>query len=370
MEQDIITKSEQKKACSNCGGELRYSPGTHEIECPYCNHKEEIIQFQYHVAELDLHSYLEQLGEVSHSQKISILSCKSCGANQHVEENYKSLHCIYCSEPLIKEDSHEEDWIVPGGLVPFQYESIQAQTILKKWVKSLWFAPNSLKKASISPDKIKGLYLPYWTFDAQLYANYTGKRGEHYYDTESYTDYEDGKAVRKTRRVRKTRWYSAYGEVSGFVDDVLISASEEQAKLIPAAVSRWNWDALVPFNSNYLSGFITEKYTISLEDGFQHAYYKMEGIASSWARRDIGGDEQRVYSIDMTLSEETFKHVLLPLYISNYTYKDKKYHFYVNGQTGAISGSRPYSFWKIFFTVLTVILIFLLLYILSECNNI
>ena len=80
-----------------------------------------------------------------------------------------------------------------------------------------------------------------------------------------------------------------------------------------------------------------------------------EKIANHWACRDIGGDTQYVSSLDMKLSEETFKHILLPVYISSYVYNNKKYRFYVNGQTGVISGNRPYSFWKIFFTVLLVL---------------
>ena len=106
---------------------------------------------------------------------------------------------------------------------------------------------------------------------------------------------------------------------------------------------------LQPFDSGYLSGFVTEKYTIPLLEGHNESNKVAESIADSWARRDIGGDTQQVSSINMKLSDEKFKHILLPVYVSTYQFKGKRYNFFVNGQSGTISGQRPYSFWKIFF---------------------
>ena len=116
-----------------------------------------------------------------------------------------------------------------------------------------------------------------------------------------------------------------------------------------------------PFDSSYLSGFVTEKYTITLKSGHLEAQKEAYEIATRWAKRDIGGDTQRVSSIDMKLSEETFKHILLPVYISAYTFKEKRYTFFVNGQTGKLAGQRPYSFWKIFFFVLLILSVIILI---------
>lgn len=68
----------------------------------------------------------------------------------------------------------------------------------------------------------------------------------------------------------------------------------------------------------------------------------------------------------MKLSEETFKHILLPVYISTYKFKGKRYNFFVNGESGELSGNRPYSFWKIFFTVLAVLVVVIGIIMLSE----
>ncbi|WP_394974222.1 DNA helicase PriA [uncultured Croceitalea sp.] len=347
-------QTELKKACINCGAELKYQPGTKNISCDYCGHKEEIHIDENGFEELELYPYLKEMGALKHSEEISMLHCKNCGANQHVEENYKSLHCVYCSMPLILEDAYKEDWILPGAVLPFQIDQKKSFQIFKKWVNNLWFAPNKLKKAALDPQFTKGLYLPYWTFDAQLKATYSGQRGDYYYETQTYRD-SNGKT--KTRQVRKTRWRSASGHISGFVDDTLVKASKQKAGRIPQKIARWNLKLLQPFSSSFLRGFVTEKYTIPLKQGHLSAKGEAELIADRWCRQDIGGDTQRISNMNMSLSEETFKHILLPVYISAYRYNSKEYNFFINGENGTISGTRPYSFWKIFFTVILVLLI-------------
>jgi len=359
----VIQKTELKKACKNCGAELTYKPGTTQITCDYCGHKEELNLSLDTLKELPLREYLREMGAQANSVEISLLHCKNCGANQHVEENYKSLHCVYCGTPLIREDAVTEQWILPGGVLPFQLTQKEALLRFKKWVKGLWWAPNDLQKASLDPQFTKGLYLPYWTFDAQLYGRYTGSRGDYYYETESY---RDSKGRRQTRRVRKTRWFPVSGNIQGFIDDTLINASKQHTGKVPRGVSRWDLKKLQPFESGFLSGFVTEKYTIPLNQGHLEAQDEMRNIATVWARRDIGGDEQRVNQLNIQLEEETFKHILLPVYISAYRYKNKEYSFFVNGENGSISGKRPYSFWKIFFAVLAGLLVFAAIYLFSN----
>ena len=91
-----------------------------------------------------------------------------------------------------------------------------------------------------------------------------------------------------------------------------------------------------------------------------------KNIAYNWIRRDIGGDTQRVANADIKLSNEKFKHILLPVYISSYRYEGKEYNFYINGQTGVLSGYRPYSFWKIFFLVLFILVIITIIAIFAK----
>ncbi len=357
-----ILNSEVNKSCANCGAELKFKPGSHQLNCGYCGYEEFIEQTKSSFEELELQHYLKVVGKNAYTETIDLLHCKNCGANQHVEESFKSLDCVYCGEPLIREDIEKEGWILPGALVPFQLDAKKARLIFKNWVSRIWFAPNKLKRAALDPEGLHGLYIPYWTFDSNLVAEYQGQRGDYYYETQTV---RTKKGV-QTRQVQKTRWSHASGTVNGFVDDILINASEKKRRDIPSQIAHWNLKELVVFNSKYLAGFVTEKYTISLKEGHHQSFQQAKHIAYNWIRRDIGGDTQRIGHADIKLSDETFKHILLPVYISSYKYNGKEYHFYINGQTGTLSGTRPYSFWKIFFLVLFIIVVFVLIAIFAQ----
>lgn len=140
-----IQKSEHKKSCANCGAEMKFKPGSHQLKCEYCGYEEFIEQAKSSFEELELQHYLTAVGQNAYTETIDLLHCKNCGANQHVEENYKSLDCVYCSEPLIREDAEKEGWILPQAVLPFQLDAKKSKTIFKNWVTSIWFAPDNLK---------------------------------------------------------------------------------------------------------------------------------------------------------------------------------------------------------------------------------
>jgi len=111
----------------------------------------------------------------------------------------------------------------------------------------------------------------------------------------------------------------------------------------------------VPYADEYLSGFVVETYQVSLPDGFEIAKSIMDGEIRSVVRRDIGGDEQRIFSVDSQYFGITFKHILLPIWMSAYRFKGQTYHFVINGRTGRVFGERPYSAAKIVLTILAVV---------------
>jgi len=81
----------------------------------------------------------------------------------------------------------------------------------------------------------------------------------------------------------------------------------------------------------------------------------MDGEIRSTVRRDIGGDHQRVHSVRTQYSNVTFKHILLPIWLSAYRYRDKAYRFLINARTGEVQGERPWSWVKITAAVLVTI---------------
>jgi len=199
------------------------------------------------------------------------------------------------------------------------------------------------------------MYVPYWTYDADADSSYTGQRGDAYYVTQSYTTTVDGKSVTRTRQVRKIRWTWVSGRVLDEFDDILVLASTTLQAKYANKLEPWDLQNLEPYQDDYLSGFQAESYHVTLPEGFRKAQAIMEGHIRAHVTRDIGGDEQRISSLDTRLDEITFKHVLLPVWMSAYQYRAKSYRFLINGRTGEVQGERPWSIWKITFAVLGVI---------------
>ena len=101
------------------------------------------------------------------------------------------------------------------------------------------------------------------------------------------------------------------------------------------------------YKDEYLSGFRAESYHVDLAEGFDQARQIMDAGIRTLVRRDIGGDEQRISSVRTQHDNVTFKHVLLPIWISAYRYKNKTYRFLINARTGEVQGERPWSWAKI-----------------------
>jgi hypothetical protein len=190
--------------------------------------------------------------------------------------------------------------------------------------------------------------VPYWTYDADTKSRYSGERGTVYYVTRTVV--RNGKRVQE--QVPQIRWQPASGRVARFFDDVLVLASRSLPRSFADGLAPWGLGALTAYRPDYLSGFRAEGYTIDLDEGKDEARRVMDAQILTDIRRDIGGDAQRVQSVDTEVSNVTFKHVLLPVWLAAYRYRGKPYRFVVNGQTGKVQGERPWSAVKIAIAVI------------------
>lgn len=353
-------------ACTSCGADLKYKPGTVHLTCEYCGAENEIQQLDGKIEELDFEAYLHEKSGTEDMLTENFVKCENCGATSSIDPKITSAQCPYCSTPLIVENARSESIIQPKSLLPFKLSANEAKGEFKKWISKLWFAPGDLKKAVLNFDHFKGVYIPYWTYDTDTATQYIGQRGEHYYTTQTYTTTENGKSVTKTRQVQHTRWYPAAGHVHKIFDDILIVASESLPQKYIYKLEPWDLHKLVPFNKSFLSGFVTERYQIELTQGFEIAKKIAEPQIKMLVRRDIGGDEQRILTMHTNYNDITFKHLLLPVFISAYRYKNKVYQFLINGRTGEVQGQRPYSWGKITLTIIAGLIIVALIVVIAK----
>jgi hypothetical protein len=139
--------------------------------------------------------------------------------------------------------------------------------------------------------------------------------------------------------------------------DVLVPASQSVPRQFAERLAPWKLDLLAPYRDDFVSGFTVEAYQTGLEPGFGLARQQMEVAIREAICRDIGGDRQRILSMSPKYFDISFKHILLPIWLSSYRYADKTYRFLVNGQTGTVQGERPWSIWKIAATVLAALVL-------------
>jgi DNA-directed RNA polymerase subunit RPC12/RpoP len=350
--------------CEQCGANLTFAIGEQRLKCPYCGHDKELaLPDDRDIEEQDFHAALAALSRRATERGTAVadkeVTCDDCGGSVLFTDNLTSTSCTYCGAPIQRENVHDApSRIPPDGVLPFMVERQRAKASVRDWVKSRWFAPNAFK-AQGAHGRFDGVYLPYWTYDAMTFSRYRGERGEHYYVTE--TDSQGNE-----KRVRKTRWYPASGSFSRFFDDVLIAASKRMPQGLLEQLEPWPFDRLLPFTTDVMAGYLAQTYEVNLDDGWDRARGQIDTALRREAKRRIGGDEQRVHSVRTRYNGIAFKHLLLPVWLMSYRFKEKTYRVGVNACTGEVIGERPWSALKIALAVVAVAIVVGVVWWLSQ----
>ena len=339
--------------CEQCGSDLRFAPGQTVLKCDHCGHEQAIAPpaRQKVLGEIDYYAALRAELPASSMEEKRVTSCPNCGAQVTFDGASHAAQCPFCATPVVA-DTGLHRQIKPQALVPFRLDEPTARSAMSAWLGQLWFAPNGLQDYARKGRRLEGMYVPYWTHDADSKSRYRGQRGDHYYETRTVTVNVNGRNEQRQEQVQRTRWSPASGRVARQFDDVLVMASTSLPRTYADGLEPWDLAALVAYAPDYLAGFRAEGYTVSLEDGHGIARQKIDAVIENDVRHAIGGDVQRIDTIETDLAAETFKHILLPVWMAAYKYRDKTYRFIVNAQSGKVQGERPYSAWKIAFAVI------------------
>jgi predicted RNA-binding Zn-ribbon protein involved in translation (DUF1610 family) len=327
--------------CEQCGADLRFRPGLQSLRCDYCGCVNELPASPEQVEELDFVKFAEKMADRAPTEEQQVVKCETCGAQPEVNDDITATECPFCGSGIVTQ-SMSRRLITPTALLPFAVERHDGRKLFRRWLKKLWFAPSSLTKSATIDQRLNGMYVPHWTFDSSTITVYSGRRGTR----------------RTTGFGKNRRTYTSWRNVSGVVtvpfDDVLVRASyslpnEQADKLEP-----WDLGNLQPYDDAYLAGFNAEAYTVDLTGGFTIATRVMDRQIREMVKRDIGGDRQQIRSLNTKHRRVTFKHILLPVWISAYRYNGKTYRFLINARTGEVQGERPWSVWKIALVLLIV----------------
>lgn len=337
---------------------MEFNASSQSLKCPNCSTEVEIENNPTNVREhkLDIHAK----NKIKVEEKSSTnMECEGCGAIVEIEGTSSATTCPYCGSHYVL--SHKQiESIIPDGVIPFKIEKHDVEDIFRKWIKGRWLAPNVLKTL-YQKDKVQGIYMPYWTFDAKASSHYTAMGGINY-----EVEYEDEKGEKHTRI--ETRWYPTSGYVSNLFDDVLVRASNKLDESMLKCIEPYNTKNTASYSPQYMSGYLAEVYNIDLRDAHNDAMNIMENHLVYLAERDVlrRYDRVRGVSLNTSFSDETYKHIFIPVYSTAYTYKEKRYNVLINGENGIIKGEYPKSIAKIIAIVVFIIVMFAIGYFITS----
>ncbi len=341
-------------SCSSCGAAAKYDPDSINLKCDFCGSSTEIEVEDATICEYKLEDDLNNPDTIVPNSEVKETNCKNCGSNFSMEQYESSTLCPHCATPIIVDFVNK---IKPEAILPFTVSHKKAKSIFADWIGSLWLAPNELKHLVDTDKKMYGYYLPFWAFDTDTTTDYQGQRGDIYYVTVEKRVVEDGKEKIVQEREERIAWSHASGRVSRRFDDLTVEANKKLPQNILSSLAPWNTKSTIAFDNRFLSGFISQEYSIPLKDGFDRAVGIMKQEIEDDIETDIGGDRQQIDSMNTNYYDPKYKNLLLPIWTTHFKYKGKEYHYAINGDSGKITGDRPYSYTKVAILVGTIALV-------------
>ncbi|KAB2661057.1 MAG: zinc ribbon domain-containing protein, partial [Verrucomicrobia bacterium] len=334
-------QASRKFSCPACGAEATWNPAKQTLVCAFCGTEsaakpgttpsgEELVR------EHDLAEALRSIPDSRRGWQATKteVRCQHCNAISVFDADKIGKRCDFCGASSLVPYSEVKEAFSPESLLAFKVPDTAVRDAIRAWYGSRWFAPDALGTKALT-DTLRGIYIPYWTFDAQVHADWTAESGYYYYVTEQYTD---ANGNTQTRQVQQVRWEYSAGSVDHFFDDELVAATQGVNAALLAKVEPFPTKDLVAYNPAFLAGWTVERYQIDLVTAATRARESMAAQIQSLCSARVPGDTQRNLRVAADWSGQTFKHVLVPVWLLTYAYNGRVFQVVVNGYTGEIAG--------------------------------
>jgi len=345
--------------CRSCTAEI----AANAKPCPYCGEAEPFAASsaappeaapQAAAPEVKTEGPLQPKAAVQSGfgRETKTFACTGCGATISYDTTLKTLACAYCGSTYAIENEQQAADERPSRVIPFDFNRDKAESLFREWLGKGWFRPGDLtSKSALS--EIRGVYLPFWAFDADADSAWSADAGYHYQEQEAYTEKDaQGKSVTKYRTVTKTRWQPASGDHRAHYEDWLVPATRGLDPDFVGRIYPFQTEKAQSYNSDYLAGFAAENPSIKAAEAQPTAARELNKEEEKACSQQVPGDTQRNLRVATRLNNWSYDQIMLPIWISAYRYKDKLYRFLVNGQTGEVQGSAPTSWLKVAVAIL------------------
>ena len=329
----------QQFKCPGCGAMLEFNASAQNLKCPYCDTEISIsdVQITESTTQTNLWEPMSA-GEwkEGETEGMRVYACKSCGGEIIADESAGAANCPYCGNQVVMKEQFSGD-LRPDFIIPFRHDKNAAKAAYRRHLEGKKFLPSFFKSSS-HIDEIKGIYVPFWLFDADMEVDAL-------YKGEKVREYTEG-----DYRCREIEDYQL--ERKGVISykHVPVDGSSKIDNVLMESIEPFDKKDLVDFNTVYLAGYLADRYDIPREKCIERAEDRMKN-SSSRAFRDTVGDYSSIHvdREDIRILDSRYWYALYPVWLLNTTWQGKKYTFAMNGQTGQLVGDLPAdqaSYWK------------------------
>ena len=334
--------------CPQCGANTAYSAADGGLTCTHCGYYEPPQKAIAGKGAEEFEFTVETLQRAARGwgEARKELQCQSCGAYTSVSPDSLTHTCLFCGSNKVIQREAPQDVLRPRFLIPFQFEAEKCHEVTREWLGQSWMTPKALRRLATIAE-FSGLYIPIWTFDSTTQAHWRAEVG--HTKTERYRSNGEW----KTRTKTVWRWES--GQVRLEHDDLLVEGTGRLSSLLLGRLKNYDLRQLAPYEPKYLAGFQAQAYDIPLETAWETARHEMREQTRIACRQQASTSKIRNFSMTLDFSNESWRYILLPLYLAHYTYHQKSYQVMINGQTRAISGQRPVDWLKVWLAALALI---------------
>jgi predicted RNA-binding Zn-ribbon protein involved in translation (DUF1610 family) len=330
--------------CRQCGGTIAYSPTQRQLTCPYCGSLQQIDADAVGRRADEFEFTLETMAQARHGwgEARRELVCESCGSVVSVAPDVLTSTCAFCGSNRVMARDAGGDVLRPTALIPFAIDEVQVQAKVRAWLGRGWMHPPELRDAG-RLKKLAGVYLPFWTFDTDVSANWKAEVG-----TVRTERYRSGGEWR-TRTTIDWNWRS--GRVRVPVDDHLVPGTARASRVILGKVEPFNLGGLVEYDPGYLAGWQAKLYDVQLPQAWEIAKEEIRELTKRACRRDTGSSHVRNMRVTVDFGNERWRHILLPVYLASYPFSERTFQVMVNGQTGKVAGQKPVSWLRVWLVI-------------------
>ena len=335
--------------CPSCGGAIEFDASLQKLKCPYCDTEFEVETLKsYDEAlnkEADNMSWEEDAGsqwQDGEEAGLKVYVCKSCGGEIVGDETTAATSCPYCDNPVVF-SGQLAGTLKPDLVIPFKLNKEAAKAGLKRHLSGKKLLPKVFKDEN-HIDEIKGIYVPFWLFDADVNADisYKGTKVRMWSDSNyNYTE---------------TSFYSIRRAGTVGFDKVPVDGSSKMADDLMESIEPYNYAEAVDFQTAFLAGYFADKYDVDAPSSMDRANARIKKSTEDAFASTVRGGYSSVIpeSSSVRLNNSKAKYALLPVWVLNTNWNGNKYTFAMNGQTGKFVGNLPVdkgAFWKYFFIV-------------------